>query len=298
MGPEDFWYGARLGIHLHGKGGWTEVVVPEGDALRMTAALLDGVLAGRRLVRGELRWPTVAAANLAGRIVRHTRPFGKHLLTRLDDDRTLHSHLRMDGAWRVVPTGSRPAEARSPHVRALLATEADTALGLDLGMLDLVPTAREHELVGHLGPDLLDDSFDTGAGEPGPGLVEAVTRWGRCGATSACDVLLDQRVVAGIGTIWLAESLFAHRIFPWTPADEVDPVVVLRTARRLMQASVAGHPTIRVHGHRGRPCPRCGTPVARGQARRPPYERPVFWCPTCQAQTSPVGEPPREVAKG
>lgn len=258
--------------------------MPEGDALRMAAAQLDDALAGRLLVRAELRWPTVGAVDLVGRTVRHTRPFGKHLLTRFDDGRTLHSHLRMDGAWRVVATSSRAAEARSPHVRAVLATEADTALGLSLGMLDLVPTAREHELVGHLGPDLLDDGFDTSTREPGPGLAEAVARWGRCGATRVCDVLLDQRVVAGIGTIWLAESLFAHQIFPWTPADEVDPVVVLRTARRLMQASVAGQSTIRVHGRRGRPCPRCGTPVARGQARRPPYERPVFWCPTCQAQ--------------
>jgi endonuclease-8 len=250
----------------------------------MTAARLDEALAGRVLVRGELRWPTVADADLAGRTVRHTRPFGKHLLTRLDDGRTVHSHLRMDGAWRVVATGSQAAQARSPQVRAVLATDVDTALGESLGMLDLVPTSHEHQLVGHLGPDLLDDGFDTGTGAPGPGLAEAVARWDRCGAAQVCDVLLDQRVVAGIGTIWLAESLFAHRIFPWTAADQVDPVVVLRTARRLMQASVAGHPAIRVHGRRGRPCPRCGTSVARGQARRPPYERPVFWCPACQAQ--------------
>ncbi len=262
--------------------------MPEGDALRITAARLDAALAGRPLVRGELRWPTVAAADLTGRTVRHTRPFGKHLLTRLDDGRTVHSHLRMDGAWRVVDTGSRAAEARSPHVRAVLATEADTALGFTLGMLDLIPTSHEHELVGHLGPDLLDDSFDSGTGVPGPGLAEAVVRWERCGAVRACDVLLDQRVVAGIGTIWMAESLFEHRIFPWTPADEVDPVVVLRTARRRMQASVAGNLTTWVHGRRGRPCPRCGTPVACGQARQPPYERPVFWCPTCQARRSPA----------
>ena len=188
----------------------------------------------------------------------------------------------MDGAWQVVPTGSPRAEARFHRVRAVLATEADTAVGIDLGMLDLVPTSREHELVGHLGPDILDDSFDTGTGPPGPGLAEAVANWARCGPTQVCDVLLDQRVVAGIGTIWLAESLFAHQVYPWTPADQVDPVTVLRTARRRMAESVARHATIHVHGNRGRPCPRCGTPVARGQARQPPDQRPVFWCPTCQ----------------
>ncbi|MCL2466399.1 MAG: Fpg/Nei family DNA glycosylase [Micrococcales bacterium] len=258
--------------------------MPEGDALRITAARLDDALAGHVLVRAELRWPTAAGADLVGRTVRHTRPFGKHLLTRFDDGRTLHTHLRMDGAWRVVPSGSSHAQARSHRVRAVLATETDTALGIDLGMLDLVPTSREHELVAHLGPDILDDGFDTGTGPPGPGLAEAVTRWARRGPTRVCDVLLDQEVVAGIGTIWMAESLFAHRVYPWTPADQVDPVTILRTARRRMADSAAGHATIHVHSRQGRPCPRCGTLVARGQARQPPHERPVFWCPTCQAQ--------------
>ncbi|MBU4214317.1 MAG: Fpg/Nei family DNA glycosylase [Actinobacteria bacterium] len=252
--------------------------MPEGDVLRRTAASLDAALAGRRLVRADLRWPGLSTADLTDRTVLHTRPYGKHLLTRLDDGRTLHSHLRMDGVWRVVPTGSPRAAARSPRVRALLADDRSTALGVSLGMLDLVRTSDEHLLVAHLGPDILDERFENG------GLAEAEERWRSMRATPVCDVLLDQRVVAGIGTIYLAESLFAERIHPWTPADEVDAGRVLLTARALMQRSVARGPGPgKVHSRAGLPCPRCGTTVQRGTARRPPQERPVFWCPVCQA---------------
>lgn len=267
--------------------------MPEGDSLRRAAAALDRSLGGTRLVRAELRWPTAAGVDLVGRTVLHTRPYGKHLLTRFDDGRTLHTHLRMDGRWRVVATGTPGAAARSSKVRAVLANPVATAIGIDLGMLDLVPTAGEHTLLAHLGPDILDDGFDRGGpgdAPPGPGLAEALGRWARRSGAPVCEVLLDQGVVAGIGTIYLAESLFAERVHPWTPADQVDAAALLRTARLLMQRSVlTGRPPGRVHGRRGHPCPRCGTPIARGTARREPYARPVFWCPVCQPAVSRPG---------
>jgi endonuclease-8 len=248
--------------------------VPEGDVLRRTAARLDLALVGTPLVRADLRWPTAATVDLVGRTVLATRPYGKHLLTRFDDGRTLHTHLRMDGYWRVHRTGT-DARDRSPQVRAVLATSRWTAVGHLLGMLDVVPTRDEPTLVGHLGPDILDDPFD------GP---EALRRWVARGATPVAEVLLDQTVVAGIGTIFMAESLFAERLWPWLPADQVpDPERLLLVARRLMQRSVAsGRPPGNVHPRVRLPCPRCGTPVARGDARRPPMQRPVFYCPRCQ----------------
>ena len=108
-----------------------------------------------------------------------------------------------------------------------------------------------------------------------------------------CAALLDQRTVAGIGTIWMAESLFARRLFPWTSAGalaEEEREDLLRTARRLMERSVTvgrarglGAVEMHAHGRAGRPCHRCGTPISVGSANEKPYERPVFWCPTCQA---------------
>lgn len=249
--------------------------MPEGDVLRRTAALLDRALAGQVLVRAELRWPGVGGLDLTGRTVLGTLPYGKHLLTRFDDGRTLHTHLRMDGSWRVWPTGSGRAAGRSPDVRAVLGTARHTAVGYLLGMLDVLRTRDEPSVVGHLGPDILADTLDA---------AELLRRWAAAGARPAAEVLLDQRVVAGIGTIFMAESLFADRIWPWTPADRVtDPAHLLAVARRLMQRSVAaGRPEERVHGRAGRPCRRCGHPIVLGTAFEPPVQRVVFWCAHCQ----------------
>jgi endonuclease-8 len=255
--------------------------VPEGDVLRRIATRLDQALTGETLARAELRWPTAAGVDLVGRTVLSTSAYGKHLLTRFDDDRTLHTHLRMDGHWRIARTGSPEAAAGSPQVRAVLGTPAWTALGRDLGMLDVVPTRDEHALLAHLGPDVLaaDDAFD---------LPEILRRFAARGRTPVAEVLLDQRVLAGLGTIYTAESLFAERIWPWSAADEVaDPRRLVLVARRLIQrAVVTGEAPGRVHGRLRRPCPRCGSPIAVGQARRPPMERPIFFCPSCQQEAA------------
>ncbi len=282
--------------------------MPEGDILRRTAAALDAALAGRVLLRAELRWPTAAGVDLVGRTVLGTRPYGKHLLTRLDDGRTVRTHLRMDGSWTVRRAADPAAPLHHPEIRAVLAGDRGTAVGRLLGMLDVVRTRDEHTLMGTLGPDLLDDTFDPGDGPvtgippsrsgpvgidapggmpgrgPGPGIAEALDRYAARGSTPVAEVLLDQHVVAGIGTIFVAESLFVERLWPWTPADRVpDPARLLRTARRLMAESVrVGMPPGRVHAREGLRCVRCGGLIARGQARRPPMQRPVFWCPRCQ----------------
>ena len=116
-------------------------------------------------------------------------------LTRFDDGRTLHTHLRMDGRWTVASTGSPAASARSSLVRAVLANARWTAVGYRLGMLDVIATRDEHVLLGHLGPDILAEGFESA------GLAEALDRLRTQGAVPVCDALLDQRIVAGIGTI-------------------------------------------------------------------------------------------------
>jgi len=255
--------------------------MPEGDVLRRTAAGLDRALAGSALVRADLRWPGASAVHLAGRTVLGTVAYGKHLLTRFDDERTLHTHLRMEGSWRIAP--STAPRAGGIDVRAVLVGPRWSAVGERLGMLDVLATRDEHAVIGHLGPDVLADDF------PRVGLTQALHRFAATGPTPVAEVLLDQRVQAGIGTIWMAESLFSRGIWPWTPADHMaDPASLLMTARELMARSVAADQVQsgRVHGRLGRPCSRCGTPIARGVARRPPMERPVFWCPTCQGKGS------------
>jgi endonuclease-8 len=252
--------------------------MPEGDVLRRTAAGLDAALAGRVIDRAELRWPDASGTALEGRTVLGTVAYGKHLLTRFDDGRTLHTHLRMDGSWSVHRTGATAARERDPWVRAVLATPDWTALGHRLGMLDVLRTRDEARLLAGLGPDVLADEF------PGDGLQRVLARFAD-DARPVAENLLDQSVLAGIGTIWTAESLFARRVWPWLPArDLADAASLVMTARELMTRAVAGDVMPRVHGRAGLPCHRCRTPVEVGMARRPPMQRPVFWCPACQAQ--------------
>ncbi|MBL0886520.1 Fpg/Nei family DNA glycosylase [Myceligenerans indicum] len=267
--------------------------MPEGDVLRLTAERLDAALAGHVLTRAELRWPSAAAANLVGATVLGTAAYGKHLLTRFDDGRTLHTHLRMEGWWRVDRTGSQGAAARGTTVRAVLATRSWTCTGRRLGMLDLLATRDERRVLAGLGPDVLADDFAPHA--PASRLPDGVARLLREPGRPLCDALLDQRGVAGLGTIWTAESLFACRLYPWDPVGSLDEDEIARlllTARNLMWRSIRvarrdgfGAVGSAVHGRAGRACRRCGTPVAVGTANEQPFERPVFWCPTCQAAT-------------
>lgn len=263
--------------------------MPEGDILRRTAIRLEQALTGKVLVHADLRWPTVADVDLSGRTVVGTRSYGKHLLTRFDDGRTLHTHLRMEGTWDIARTGSVAARARAHWVRVVLADATWTAIGARIGMLDVTPTRDEHTLIGHLGPDLLALDF------PGRGLEDALARMAaQVPATPIAEVLLDQRVAAGMGTVYVAESLFAHRIWPWTPVGTLDdPAALLMTGRAMMARSVAARSptatgdvtrgrTTLAHGRSRLPCRRCGTPIAVGRAVAPPMDRPIFYCPTCQ----------------
>ncbi|MET4223320.1 DNA-formamidopyrimidine glycosylase family protein [Oerskovia enterophila] len=279
--------------------------MPEGDVVKVTAQRLDAALRGRAVERAELRWPSAASVDLTGRTVVEVRPYAKHLLARFDDGTTLHTHLRMEGQWRVARTGTVGAGARGTDVRAVLANEVWTCVGERLGMLDVVRTRDEHVLLGHLGPDVLADDFLSspdsgvllalarlrGAAAAGGFPVQA-TAGGPTGTGSRglplADALLDQRGVAGLGTIYTAESLFAQGLWPWTQVSDVsdrDLEALLRTARGQMLRSVAeGVGTVRrhVHGRARRACHRCGTPVAVARANEAPFERPIFYCPSCQ----------------
>lgn len=273
--------------------------MPEGDVVRLTAARLDEALAGRELVRSELRWPSAAEHDLVGRTVLANVPYGKHLLTRFDDGWTLHTHLRMEGEWHVARTGTGGARGGGPTVRVVLANAWWTAIGVRIGMLHVLRTSDEHRVVGALGPDVLGDDF------PATGLAEAVRRLRADDAAGGlgprhrpervatgvpvAEALLDQHTVAGLGTIWTAESLHARKVWPWTPVRDVpDLAGVLVAARELMARTVReGFDPRRgyvrhVHGRAGRACHTCGTPVEVGTANEPPYDRPIFWCPGCQ----------------
>ena len=179
----------------------------------------------------------------------------------------MRSHLRMNGRWRVGPVGSTGAGRPWLLLRgdAIEATQWNgPVLTLDLG-----PVRR-------LGPDLLADASDPAA------LVPRLRRGD--GSRPLGEVLQDQRLVAGIGNMWMSEALWAVRLSPWLPlaaASDEELVDALQWARTAMRASVAGaRPPRAVYRRAGRPCRRCGTPIeSRGQGDD---NRTAYWCPACQ----------------
>ncbi len=190
--------------------------MPEGDTVWNTARALHRALAGGELTASDFRVPQLATTRLTGWRVLESASRGKHLLLRLRDpagaDRTLHSHLRMDGAWRAYAPGERWAARPAHLIRVVLRTADAVAVGYHLHDLTLVPTAREKELVGHLGPDLLGADWDP---------AEAVRRLAAHPDTEIAEALLDQRNLAGIGNLYKSEVLFLRGVSPWTPVRAV-----------------------------------------------------------------------------
>ena len=255
--------------------------MPEGDTVWRTAHRLHEVFAGRPLTACDLRWPGLSTLDLTGRRTLEVVPRGKHLLHRLDDGWTIHSHLRMEGSWRIV---RRPADPpRAAKVRAVVGTDAYLAIGWSLGMLDVVRTADEGVLVGHLGPDLLGPDWDE---------EEAVRRLTADPARPLGEALLDQRNLAGIGTIYRTELCFLTGYDPRSPVGVVaDPLRMVRLAHRMLLQNRQlpqicttgdkrrGH-SLWIYGRGTERCLRCGTPVERGELGE--QRRVAYWCPSCQ----------------
>ncbi|MGY1591870.1 DNA-formamidopyrimidine glycosylase family protein [Geodermatophilus sp. SYSU D00708] len=276
--------------------------MPEGDTVWLAAKRMHAALAGATLRRGELRVPRLAATDLAGRAVSEVVPRGKHLLIRFADGWTLRTHFRMDGSWHIYRPGAKWRGGPAFAVRAVLATDQWECVGYRLHDVDLVRTAHEDELVGHLGPDVLAPDWD---------LDEALCRLRSAPDEQVGVALLDQRNLAGIGNLYKVESLFLSGVHPWARvADVADLAGLVERARTLMRANLE-HPeqsttgSLRrgeqhwVYGRKDRPCRRCGTPVLLGDQGPDLQERVTYWCPRCQAARSPIdpaartGEPGR-----
>ncbi len=303
--------------------------MPEGDTVRRAAARVHQALAGRTLDRAELRVPSFAAVDLTGRVVHSARSRGKHLFVVVgpdsrdtpgrdtpgrdtgDHDRgraVLHAHLKMEGRVHVLRAGER---WRFPgHTARLVLRAGDVeVVGTGLGLLRVLTPAEADAAVAHLGPDLLGDDRGSDAG-----TAEAVRRLGERPGRTIGEALLDQRNLAGIGTIYRAELCFLRGIDPRDPVSAVpDLPAVVDLARRLLVANadravrVTTGDTRRgrelwVYGRDGKPCRRCGTPVEtfRLGGRADPAEpsdspdRVAYICPSCQPRRATLGANPTE----
>lgn len=264
--------------------------MPEGDSVFKAARRLREQLLGRTVTRSDFRLPALATTDLSGQQVVAFDSHGKHMLTRFSGGVTLHTHFRMDGEWKVVGPGKALPRSFEDEVRLRLVTDGPTAYALRMPVLELVPTAHESEVVGHLGPDLLGPSWDEEL---------AVANLSRDPDRPLVEALLDQTNLAGIGNLWAVETCYLRGHSPWTPVKDVDLRAAVRLARRMMQHSL-DHPgqvttgdtrrgqTHWVYGRAERPCRRCGTPVQfRDSVTGAPYARETWWCPRCQPGPAP-----------
>jgi len=263
--------------------------LPEGDVVWLTARRLRDALAGRVLTLSDFRVPRYATVDLRGRAVREVASRGKHLLIRVEGGVTVHSHLLMEGRWRVREAGPRPP--RDHTLRVVLANEEWQALGYSLGVLEIFATAEEEaRVLGRLGPDLLDPGWS-------PELAaEAVRRLSERPERAIGEALLDQSRLAGIGNVYKAEILFLRGVHPWTQVRDVpDLPGVVGLSHRLLDANKDryGHITTGdrrpgrehwVYGRAGRPCRRCGTRIRRADQPSDAGDRATFWCPRCQPE--------------
>jgi endonuclease-8 len=264
--------------------------VPEGDTVYRAARLLDRALSGRVLTRTDFRVPQHATADLAGATVVGTVSRGKHLLTRIDggpdggEQWTLHTHLKMEGAWRVLEHGQRwPRPAH--QARVVLETDGTVAVGFSLGILELFPRALEVDAVGHLGPDLLGPDWDEDV---------ALARLREDPARPIGEALLDQTRLAGIGNMYMAELCFVGGVHPHTPVGEVSGLTrLVRRAKQMLDLnkeravqSTTGDLRERqrmwVYRRDKSPCRRCGTPIRVEMVGPAGRERASYWCPSCQ----------------
>ena len=278
-----------------GCGPWDDGGVPEGDTIWLAARQLREALAGAVLVRCDLRVPKLATVDLSGRLVEDAVSRGKHLFVRFQGGWTLHSHLRMDGTWRIFAPGARWTGGPAHQIRAILATADRVAVGYRLPVLELLRTAEEEAAVKHLGPDLLGPDWDPD---------EALRRLISSPERAIGETLLDQRVMAGVGNVYKSELCFLAGVTPWTPVEDVpEPARLVASAHELLEENKArfGRVTtgdtrpgrsLWVYNRAPRPCLRCGTPVRSamqvpGEAPTSDRARTTYWCPRCQQGPAP-----------
>jgi endonuclease VIII len=252
--------------------------VAEGDTILRAARGIGTALEGQavEVSAPNPRGRAAGVEQLDGMTLERVDARGKHLLLGFGA-LTLHSHLGMSGSWHVYRHGE--SWRKSPGAAwAVLRGEGSEAVqfgGPTLRVLGSAALRRDPTLT-RLGPDILAAGFD-----PGP-VADSL----RGAADRAIgDTLLDQRLVAGIGNIFKSEACFAARLDPWQPIAQLSDEQlrqVVQAAHELMRAAVEHSRQDRaVYRRKGRPCPRCATPIlSRGQGDA---NRTTYWCPGCQA---------------
>jgi len=256
--------------------------MPEGDTVRRLADRIGARFVGQRCTRSIARDPRITHLDLAGARLLDADAVGKWLLLRFDDGRTVYGHLRMDGHWDLGRRSSAPEWKRRLEVEF----EAGWMTAVDMPLIGVVATADEHDIVGHLGPDLCGAAI--------PDIDAIVERLRHEPDRPLAGALLDQRNVAGFGNVYAVEVPFIAGVSPLQPVGSIDGLdLVVRAGSALIRTNAERGPqntTGRrlhdahhwVYGKRRRPCPWCSRPLDGMGERDSPWQRVSTWCPTCQ----------------
>lgn len=290
--------------------------MPEGDSVHQLSRRLE-TLAGRVITGWDARTPALATTDATGAVVRRVWPWGKHLFWELATDEgsdILHTHLKMEGNWRIHPVGTRwsaPAHTARLVVRVAGTPDPEREVelvGHSLGLVELWPAGEYSSRTAHLGPDPLGADWTRPGRWTTSGRDEAVARLAAQHGTSIGEALLDQRVLAGLGTIYRAETCFLLGIHPASDSASRDPAEVVDLAAHLLRFNAERPVRVFtgderrganswVHSRALLPCHRCGTTIRQDMlggaatvaSPKVDQQRAIWWCPTCQPLLGPAG---------
>jgi endonuclease VIII len=266
--------------------------MPEGDTIHRAARTLNEALAGQRVTRFETVLAHLARVDdqqpVAGRTIERVVSAGKHLIIDFSGGLHLRTHMRMNGSWHIYRRGERWKRPRR-DMRLAISTDVWVAVGFSIPVAEFLDEKglRRQDDLRRMGPDLLGADFDP---------EEVVQRMRSRPEAEVANVLLNQRVVAGIGNVFKSEILFLAGVDPFTPVASIDDASLQRLvaiSRKVLRNNVSHGRSDRittgssdpgkklwVYGRRGEACRRCGTPIE--SRKQGPDARLTYWCPRCQ----------------
>jgi Formamidopyrimidine-DNA glycosylase len=255
--------------------------MPEGDTIYRAAKALHRALAGKTVTSFKTVFPQLARidedAPVKGRTIERVVSAGKNLVIEFSGDLHLHTHMRMSGSWHIYRPGERWQRPRR-DMRIVISTDEFIAVAFSVPVAEFHTSrslARDEDLRS-MGPDLLGDTFDRD---------EASRRIRAHDGEEIANVLLNQRVVAGIGNIWKSETLFDARIDPFALVSSLDDghlERIITSALKLLRRSADGRGAFAVYSRGGDPCRKCRTPIR--YRKQGEDARGTYWCPKCQAE--------------
>jgi endonuclease-8 len=268
--------------------------MPEGDTIHRSASALRTALGGKPMLRLDAR-RLVGPTPQPGRVVERVESHGKHIEIVWDDNLVLHTHMRMSGEWHLYHHGDR-WRRRHDDLRVAIEVPDWVAVCFNAPTVEIYRIAdrRRHPGMGRLGPDLCSPDVDLHE------VADLLSSYPDPDARIG-EVVLDQRVMCGIGNVYRCEVLFAIEMSPFARVgaiSEPDAVELANSAITLLRANLRSPRRVTaphtrsgraVYGRNGQPCPRCGETIHSQPMGV--HRRTLYWCPGCQLRLDPRHEP-------